>query len=975
MRRHSVALFILVAALAACAPTPAGPSDRTARILTGAPTSLDPAVQGDAGSAAISAQLFESLTTFDSDLHLQPALAESWQFEPGGRRVTFQMRPGLTFSDGSPLRASDVVRSWLRLIDPRSPSPLASLALDIAGAEAYLRGQATGQASVGLHADDSAGTLTVDLVRPASDFPTIVSGPTFAVVPPAVGTDPAALDPGPSFVASGGYVLSGTTATGLTLKANPQYWAGQPAIGTIELVGDLGGRSEVDAFQANELDYAPLNAADAAWIAYDQTLGPQLREVGSLSTEYYGFDTSRPPFDDVRVRRAIAAAVDWRRLATLAGSSGTIEVANSMVPPGIPGRSDADFLPAYNPAAARKLLADAGYPDGAGFPATTLMTSGGPFDQADRRRRQARARDQLVLRVDGRRLLRSAGHRSAPDVGARLGCRLSGPERLPGRPARDGRVGELWSVELRPVRRGHRGGRLGDRSGRDLGRLRQGRIDRARRCAGHPGRLRAGLGVVPDGPAGRHPERARDRPDGRVGMGRLTARLAVLGLAAAISLGVAPAATAASWATFGTPTARSTYGTGVEFSQPVTIDKPVARVELLLTVADAIGPTVVVLAAPGGTGATTLSHLLATTGDAHLLPNTPIVARWRLVASDDPADTILGPALRVTYADDRFTWQTESGSLVRVHWYNGSADFGRRALKVGEDGVSKAADLFGVTESKPVDFYVYADQRAFYDALGPGTRENVGGEADASIRTLFALIPPGQIDDAWVGIVIPHELTHLVIDTAAGNPYHFLPRWLNEGLAVYESQGDDASDRGLVSDAVSAGTLIPLEGLVGQFPTSSDGFYLAYAESVSAVDFLFRTYGTDALVSLVKSYKAGRTDDEAFQQGLGVDTASFGAAWLASLGANPPERYGPQPAPAGPVPSAWLAGGPAAPTASAIGRSPGASTPAPAAPSPASGNGGDATMLVVVVLAVAIGTGLLGLVAVRRGRRRSIDGP
>lgn len=379
MRRLLVAVLLLAAA---CAPSSSGASDRTARILSGAPTSLDPAVQGDAGSAAISAQLFESLTTFDSDLHLRPALAESWQFDADSRRITFTMRPGLTFSDGSPLRPSDVVRSWLRLIDPRTPSPLATLAVDIAGAEAYLRGQATDPASVGLHADDGAGTLTVDLARPASDFPNIVSGPTFAVVPPGVGTDPAALQPGPSFVASGGYVLSGTTDTGLTLTANPRYWAGQPAIRTIELVGDLGGRSEVDAFQANELDYAPLNGADATWIAYDRTLGPQLREVSSLSTEYYGFDVSRAPFDDVRVRRAIGAAVDWQRLATLAGSSGTIEVANSMVPPGIPGRSDANFVPAYDPAAARKLLADAGYPGGAGFPATTLMTGGGPFDEA-----------------------------------------------------------------------------------------------------------------------------------------------------------------------------------------------------------------------------------------------------------------------------------------------------------------------------------------------------------------------------------------------------------------------------------------------------------------------------------------------------------------------------------------------------------------------------------------------------------------
>ncbi len=458
-------------------------------------------------------------------------------------------------------------------------------------------------------------------------------------------------------------------------------------------------------------------------------------------------------------------------------------------------------------------------------------------------------------------------------------------------------------------------------------------------------------------------------------MGRLTLRIGVLGLLTALALDVAPVTAAATWATFGTPTARSTYGTGVEFSQPVTVDKAVGRMELLLTVADAIGPTVVQLPAPDGTGPTTLRHLLDTSGDGHLLPNTPIVARWRLVAANDPADVVLGPALSVTYADDRFTWQTEAGSLVRVHWYNGTTEFGRRALKIGEDGVRKASDLLGVSESKPVDFYVYADQQAFYDALGPGTRENVGGEADAGIRTLFALIPPNQINDAWVGTVIPHELTHLVIDTAAGNPYHFLPRWLNEGLAVYESQGYDASDRGLVSDAVKASTLIPLDGLVGQFPISADGFFLAYAESVSAIDFMVKTYGSDALVTLIRSYRDGRTDDEAFEKGLGIDTTAFAAAWLADLGAQAPARYGPQPAPAGPIPSAWLAdGGVAAPTASAVAGSSVASSPGPAVPVPTSG-GGDATIAVVALLVIAVGIALGAVVILRRGRRHPTAGP
>jgi oligopeptide transport system substrate-binding protein len=381
MRRLVAAVFLVVV-VASCAQPTGATSDRPVRILTGAPTSLDPAVQGDAASAAVSAQLFESLTAFDANLELRPALAESWRFDQDGRRITFLLRTGLVFSDGSALRPSDVVRSWLRLIDPSRPSQLASLALDIAGAEPYLRGQNPDPSSVGLHADDGANTLTVDLVRPASDFPNIVSGPVFGVVPPGVGQDPAALEPGTGFVASGGYRLTAESDTGATLTANPHYWAGTPAIGTVELVYDIGGRSEVATFEADELDYAPITNFDAAWVAYDQTLGSQLRDVGSLSVQYYGFNTTKPPFDDPRVRQAFGMAVDWRRIAALAGSDGSYEVATSMVPPGIPGRSDRDFLPTHDPGAALNLLAEAGYPGGKGFPDTVLMTFGGDFDQA-----------------------------------------------------------------------------------------------------------------------------------------------------------------------------------------------------------------------------------------------------------------------------------------------------------------------------------------------------------------------------------------------------------------------------------------------------------------------------------------------------------------------------------------------------------------------------------------------------------------
>jgi hypothetical protein len=385
-------------------------------------------------------------------------------------------------------------------------------------------------------------------------------------------------------------------------------------------------------------------------------------------------------------------------------------------------------------------------------------------------------------------------------------------------------------------------------------------------------------------------------------------QLLALVAAAGLLVGVVPVTMAADWATFGSPTVESSFETGVRFSQPVTVSQAAARAELLLTTADALGATVINVSNPPTSGASTLTHLLDP-AEGHMLPNTKLVARWRLVSADDPTDVALGPEISVTYADDRFQWQTESGDVVRVHWVEGSAAFGRRALRIAEDAIRDTSDLLGVTETEPIDFYIYPDEDSFRGAIGPGIRESVGGLAVAGIRTLFALIPPNQIDDAWVGIVIPHELTHLVFNTASKNPYHFPPHWLNEGLADYVSQGYDRDYRNAVGDAAKDDSLIPLDGLTGQFPTQSSRFYLAYAESVSAVDYLVRTYGDDALVALIRSYADGRTDDEAFSAALGVDVAAFGTAWLADVKGTAPERLGPQPAPSGPLPAAWTGSG------------------------------------------------------------------
>ena len=347
------------------------------RILVNAPGTFDPAAAGDVGTAAVTAQLYETLTVYDAARILQPALAASWEVAADGRSVVFHLRRGLTFSDGSPLTAADVVGSWLRIIDPRAPAPLAALMIDVKGARDHLAGRNKDPAAVGLKANGN--DVQVELERPGADFPAIVSSPLFAVVPPAAWRDGKSAF-GVDQVVSGGYSVSSANDTEITLQRNEHYWAGSPAIRTVHLVLDIAGRSPIAEFTAGNLDYTEISVIDAPWIPYDSELGPQLRETPSLSLTYLGFNTAEKPFDDVRVRQAIGAAVDWNRVVGLGSFGGTVP-AKSMVPPGIPGAGSANWLPVHDPDRARQLLADAGYPGGAGMP--TIHFAAGQLPIAD----------------------------------------------------------------------------------------------------------------------------------------------------------------------------------------------------------------------------------------------------------------------------------------------------------------------------------------------------------------------------------------------------------------------------------------------------------------------------------------------------------------------------------------------------------------------------------------------------------------
>ena len=383
--------------------------------------------------------------------------------------------------------------------------------------------------------------------------------------------------------------------------------------------------------------------------------------------------------------------------------------------------------------------------------------------------------------------------------------------------------------------------------------------------------------------------------------------IAALGLLAAVLITM-PAAVHAAEPTFGQPTASAALG------EPLTVTSTIdgtegGTVELLVGL---VGheQKVVVPAHPGtvagGWEASAEINVPAAVecacfADGESAPNSKIEYRFRVRAADGTA--ALGPVGQVTVTDDRFEWRTLEQDLVRVHWYEGDEAFAQSAADVSNQAIDGAAELLGATLPQPVDLFIYATQEALLEALSPN-RESIAGEAHSTIGTMFVWIPPNQNPDQS-GVIVAHELTHLVFNVNTDNLYHEPPRWLNEGVAVYLSEGYAANWVAVVNAAARNGSLIPLQGLAGFFPSPRDQFELAYGESVSAVDFFVRTHSEETLWDLVRSYAEGLSDDDAFSAATGGDMAAFNAAWMASLGAQVREPVGPQPAPPGPVPSAW----------------------------------------------------------------------
>jgi oligopeptide transport system substrate-binding protein len=335
------------------------------------PLSLDPALVGDATSNGYVLQIFTGLLKLDANLEPVVDIASGWQVSADGLTYTFNLRHDVTFQNGRKVMAADFKYSWERACNPATGSQTASTYLnDIQGAADMLSGKSQSLSGVQVAGDY---TLKVTLASPSSAFLAKLSYPTAFVV------DKNNVAKGSSWWQSpngtGPFRFkSWTQGSQLVLERNPLYYGDKAKLN--QVVYKLLAGIPVNLYESGAIDVADVDVS-----YYDRVMDPagsfygQLVVTPELTLTYLGFDVTKPPFDDVGVRKAFAMAVDKQKLATLM-FRGMVAPAYGILPPGMPGYNAALQTSGYDVNAAKALIAASRYGSAANLPPITITVSG-----------------------------------------------------------------------------------------------------------------------------------------------------------------------------------------------------------------------------------------------------------------------------------------------------------------------------------------------------------------------------------------------------------------------------------------------------------------------------------------------------------------------------------------------------------------------------------------------------------------------
>ena len=297
------------------------------------PQSLDPAIVTGQLEGRICLALFEGLTTRDAKGAIIPGQAESWEISPDGLTYTFHLRAGLKWSDGTPLTAADFVNSWERTLNPATASEYAYQLYYVKNAEAYGTGKLTDFSQVGVKAPDEQ-TLVVTLAHPTAYFLELTSFQTLVPVPLATIAKYGRnwIKPG-NMVSNGPYVLKEWRLNDYILvEANPNYWR-PVAVKRIKVLPTNNATACFNLFYSHKTDLILDTRSIPPTLVADIKDQPYFHANPFGATSFLRFNVKRKPFDDVRVRKALALALDKADIVTKITKCGE-PVADTLVPLG-----------------------------------------------------------------------------------------------------------------------------------------------------------------------------------------------------------------------------------------------------------------------------------------------------------------------------------------------------------------------------------------------------------------------------------------------------------------------------------------------------------------------------------------------------------------------------------------------------------------------------------------------------------------
>lgn len=334
------------------------------------PLTLDPALSGDLTSHEYILQLYGGLVSLDNTLQPVPNIARSWQISADGKTYTFYLRHDVKFHNGRGVKAEDFQYSWERAANPDTGSQTAATYLgDIVGVKQVLAGETKTISGVRV-IDDYTIQVTID--APKSYFLSKLTYPTSFVV------DKDSVKNGKwwrSANGTGPFKLKQWEENKLlVLERNELYYGERAKVDSV--VFSLWSGIPMNLYETGKIDVTGVSGSYIYRVT--DKAGPfyrQLAVVPELSFSYIGFNATKPPFDDANIRRAFSQAVDKDKLVSLV-FHGTVQRAEGILPPGMPGFNAKLSGLKYDVTEARRLLAASKYGDASRLPPITLTTSG-----------------------------------------------------------------------------------------------------------------------------------------------------------------------------------------------------------------------------------------------------------------------------------------------------------------------------------------------------------------------------------------------------------------------------------------------------------------------------------------------------------------------------------------------------------------------------------------------------------------------